>query len=296
MRPFVGKDPATFGFQSIRYSKGGGWATITLDRPEVLNAVNGPMLAELNLALKDASWDDAVGVLVLTGAGERAFCTGADLDEQQQFLERPRDYWKWMGEFIEVHERLRNLGKPTVARLNGIVVGGGNEFNLSCDLAVAAEDIYIRHVGTSHGSVALAGATQFLPLVVGERRAREILLLNEPIPAPKALEWGLVNFVVPRAELDAKVAELVESLLAKFPEKTRYTRQQLNFWRDLSWHLTIGHGRDWLAIHNTSPETREGVRSFLEKREPAYAEIRRRWAEDDSPEWPEGHPPAEGRP
>jgi enoyl-CoA hydratase/carnithine racemase len=296
MRPFVGKDPATFGFQSIRYSKVGGRATITLDRPDVLNAVNGQMLAELNLALKDASWDDAVGVLVLTGAGERAFCTGADLDEQQQFLERPRDYWKWMGEFIEVHERLRNLGKPTVARLNGIVVGGGNEFNLSCDLAVAAEDIYIRHVGTSHGSVALAGATQFLPLVVGERRAREILLLNEPIPAPKALEWGLVNFVVPRAELDAKVAELVESLLAKFPEKTRYTRQQLNFWRDLSWHLTIGHGRDWLAIHNTSPETREGVRSFLEKREPAYAEIRRRWAEDDSPEWPEGHPPAEGRP
>jgi enoyl-CoA hydratase/carnithine racemase len=296
MRAFVGKDPATFGFQSIRYSKVGGRATITLDRPDVLNAVNGQMLAELNLALKDASWDDAVGVLVLTGAGERAFCTGADLDEQQQFLERPRDYWKWMGEFIEVHERLRNLGKPTVARLNGIVVGGGNEFNLSCDLAVAAEDIYIRHVGTSHGSVALAGATQFLPLVVGERRAREILLLNEPIPAPKALEWGLVNFVVPRAELDAKVAELVESLLAKFPEKTRYTRQQLNFWRDLSWHLTIGHGRDWLAIHNTSPETREGVRSFLEKREPAYAEIRRRWAEDDSPEWPEGHPPAEGRP
>jgi enoyl-CoA hydratase/carnithine racemase len=241
--------------------------------------------------LKDASWDDSVGVLVLTGAGDRAFCSGADLADQQQFLDRPRDYWKWMGEFIEVHERLRNLGKPTVARLNGIVVGGGNEFNLSCDLAVAADDIYIRHVGTSHGSVALAGATQFLPLVVGERRAREILLLNEPIPAARALEWGLVNYVVPRAELDSKVDELVEKLLAKFPEKTRYTRQQLNFWRDLSWHLTIGHGRDWLAIHNTSPETREGVQSFLEKRPPDYAEIRRRWAEDEAPEWPEGHPP-----
>jgi enoyl-CoA hydratase/carnithine racemase len=196
-----------------------------------------------------------------------------------------------MGDFIEVHERLRNLGKPSVARLNGIVVGGGNEFNLSCDLAVAADDIYIRQVGTSHGSVALAGATQFLPLVVGDRRAREILLLNEEIPAPKAAEWGLVNWAVPRAELDVKVDEIVEKLKAKFPEKTRYTKQQLNFWRDLSWHSTIGHGRDWLAIHNTSPETWEGVQAFSEKRLPDYEAIRQKWAEDGAPEWLDGEVP-----
>lgn len=284
-RLYVGRDPQAFNFQLIRYEKSNGCATVTFNRPEVLNCVNFGVLQELNAAFKDASWDDEIAVVVLTGAGERAFCTGADLREQEQFLQRPRDYWKWMGEFIEVHERLRNLGKPTLARLNGIVVGGGNEFNLSCDLAVAADDIYIRQVGTSHGSVALAGATQFLPLVVGERRAREILLLNEEIPAQKALEWGLVNWVVPRAELDAKVHEIVEKLKAKLPEKTRYTKQQLNFWRDLSWHLTIGHGRDWLAIHNTSPETVEGVRAFNEKRTPNYAEIRRRWAQDDRPEW-----------
>jgi len=295
-RTFVGKDSSTFDFETIRYEKGGGRATVTLDRPQVLNAVNGRMLEELNRALKDASWDDAVGVLVLTGSGDRAFCTGADLKEQQQFLDRPRDYWKWMGEFIEVHQRLRNIGKPTIARLNGIVVGGGNEFNLSCDLAVAAEDIYIRHVGTSHGSVALAGGTQFLPLVVGERRAREILLLNEPISAHQAYEWGLVNTVVPREDLDSATDELVEKLLDKFPEKTRYTRQQLNFWRDLSWALTIGHGRDWLAIHNTSPETREGVQAFLEKRPPDYGSIRERWAEDRAPEWIDGLRPSEERP
>ena len=295
-RIYIGKDPSSFGFQTIRYQKGGGRATVTLDRPEALNAVNGLMLEELNRALKDASWDDAVGVLVLTGAGGRAFCTGADLKEQQSFLERPRDYWKWMGEFIEVHERLRDLGKPTVARLNGIVVGGGNEFNLSCDLAVAADDIYIRHVGTSHGSVALAGGTQFLPLIVGERRAREMLLLNEPISAHQAYEWGLVNTVVPREELDDAVDEMVAKLLDKFPEKTRYTRQQLNFWRDLSWALTIGHGRDWLAIHNTSPETREGVRAFLEKRTPEYRSIRERWAEDRAPEWIDGVRPSEESP
>jgi enoyl-CoA hydratase/carnithine racemase len=287
-RLYTGKDPGEFNFKSILYQKSDQRATITINRPEVLNAVNIGVLQELSLALKDASWDDRVAVLVLTGAGERAFCTGADLNEQQEFLKRPRDYWKWMGEFIECHERLRNLGKPTIARLNGIVVGGGNEFNLSCDLAVAADDIYIRQVGTSHGSVALAGATQFLPLVVGDRRAREILFLNEEISAQKALEWGLVNWVVPRPLLDAKVDEIVQKLVQKFPEKTRYTKQQLNFWRDLSWHLTIGHGRDWLAIHNTSPETWEGVRSFIEKRRPDYDEIRRKWAEDDHPEWLEG--------
>ena len=292
-RIYTGKAPEQFGFEAIRYEKRDLRATITINRPRVLNAVNIQVLQEMNLALKDASWDDAVAVLVLTGEGDRAFCTGADLGEQEQFLERPRDYWKWMGEFIECHERLRNLGKPSIARLNGIVVGGGNEFNLSCDLAVAADDIYIRQVGTSHGSVALAGATQFLPLIVGDRRAREILLLNEEIPAQKALDWGLLNYVVPRNQLDQTVDELVAKLIAKLPEKTRYTKQQLDFWRDLSWHLTIGHGRDWLAIHATSPETREGVRAFQEKRQPDYAEIRRRWAEDEAPEWPDGHPPGE---
>ena len=290
-RRYVGRDVREFDFDAILYEKSDYRATITFNRPDVLNAVNYDVLQELNAAFKDASWDDRVAVIVLTGAGERAFCTGADLKEQQQFLKRPRDYWKWMGEFIECHERLRNIGKPTLARLNGIVVGGGNEFNMSCDLAVAAEDIYIRQVGTSHGSVALAGATQFLPLIVGDRRAREILLLNEEIRAQTALEWGLVNWVVPRAQLDDKVDEIVEKLIAKFPEKTRYTKQQLNFWRDFSWHLTIGHGRDWLAIHNTSPETWEGVQSFEQKRQPNYAELRRRWAEDEAPEWIQGEAP-----
>lgn len=290
-RTFTGKAASSFNFKNILYEKAHGRATVTFNRPKKLNAVDHRMLVEMNTAFKDASWDDEVAVLVLTGAGDRAFCTGADLDEQKQFLKRPRDYWKWMGEFIECHERLRNIGKPTIARLNGIVVGGGNEFNMSCDLAVAADDIYIRQVGTSHGSVALAGATQFLPIIVGDRRAREILFLNEEIPAQQALEWGLVNWTVPRSELDAKVDEIVAKLKNKFPEKTRYTKQQLNYWRDISWHTTIGHGRDWLAIHNTSPETWEGVRSFEEKRPPNYEEIRRRWAEDDAPEWLDGKIP-----
>lgn len=271
---YSGQPPFSFNFQHILYDKRGYRATVTFNRPDVLNAVCYPMLLELREAFLDVSFDDSIAVLVLTGAGDRAFCTGADLNEQKQFVERPQDYWKWMGAFIEAHDRLRNLGKPSIARLNGIVVGGGNEFNMSCDLAIAADDIYIRHVGASHGSVAAAGATQWLPIIVGDRRAREILFLNEEIAAAKALEWGLVNQVVPRAELDSAVDAMAEKLYRKLPEATRYTKQQINFWRDFSWGITIGHARDWLAIHADAPETVEAVRAFGEKRKPDYDSIR----------------------
>jgi enoyl-CoA hydratase/carnithine racemase len=269
------KPAESFGFKNILYSKQGHRATVTINRPDVLNCLDFPTLRELHQAFEDVSWDDAVRVMVLTGAGDRAFCTGADLKEQaEQCLDKPDAYWKWMGTFIEVHEKLRNIGKPTVARLNGMVVGGGNEMNMSCDLAIAAEDVFIRQVGAARGSVAAGGATQFLPLIVGDRRAREILFLCEEIPAAKALEWGLVNQVVPRSRLDAAVDEMCRKLIDKLPGCTRYTKQQLNFWRDLSWALTIGHARDWLAIHNLAPEVKEGISAFVAKRPVDYARLR----------------------
>ena len=95
-------------------------------------------------------------------------------------------------------------------------------------------------------------------------------MLCEEIPAAKALEWGLVNKVVPRSELDSSVEQMCATLADKMPECMRYTKQQLNFWRDLSWHLTIGHAREWLAIHNRAPEVREGMNAFLEKRKADY--------------------------
>lgn len=273
------RDPASFGFQKIVYEKHGrrqGRATVTLNRTEVYNAFDFQMLNEMAAAFLDASHDDSVAVLVLTGAGDKAFCTGADLKEQHEHcLGNPQTYWKWMGAFIDAHDRLRNIGKPTVARLNGMTVGGGNEFNMACDLAVAADDIYIRQVGTARGSVPAGGATQWLPLIVGDRRAREILFLCQEIPAEKALEWGLVNQVVPRAQLDAAVDALCEKLIAKLPGCIRYTKQQLNFWRDLSWHLTVGHARDWLALSNLTHETREGIAAFAGKRPVDYEGIRR---------------------
>jgi enoyl-CoA hydratase/carnithine racemase len=275
----AGQPVGSFGFRKIIYEKHSrqkGRATVTINRPEVYNAFDFETLREMCRAFEDASWDDSVAVVVLTGAGDKAFCTGADLKEQQEHcVGQPPTYWKWMGAFIEAHEKLRNIGKPTVARLNGMTVGGGNEFNMSCDLAVAADDIYIRQVGTARGSVPAGGATQWLPLIVGDRRAREILMLCEEIPAAKALEWGLVNQVVSRAQLDAAVDAMCVKLINKLPGCIRYAKQHLNFWRDFSWHLTIGHARDWLAINNLSAETREGIAAFNEKRAVDYEGVRR---------------------
>ena len=272
---YGGKRPAALGFSNILYVKRPPVARITINRPEVHNALDFDTLIELGRAFEDASWDDDVAVVVLTGSGTKAFCTGADMKEwHRDFSQRPADFYKWMGVFIETFERLRNIGKPTIARLNGMAVGGGNELQMSCDLAVAASDIFIRHVGVSRGSVPAAGATQWLPLIVGDRRAREILFLCEDIPAKQALDWGLVNRVVPRRRLDAEVDALAAKLAAKLPECMRYAKQQLNFWRDLSWGVTIGHARDWLTVHTGSEEVREGVRAFVEKRPVDYARLR----------------------
>ncbi len=275
MSKYSGKSPSSLKFKNLLYTKKNWRATIKINRPEVLNALNFETLRELGRAFEDASWDDDVAVVIVTGAGAKAFSTGADMKEwSKDFLSSPSDFYKWMGVFVETFEQLRNIGKPTIARINGMVVGGGNELQMSCDLAVAADDTFIRHVGVARGSVPAAGGTQWLPLIVGDRRAREILFLCEPIPAKKALEWGLVNQVVPRKNLDKAVHEMSEKLIHKLPECTRYAKQQLNFWRDLSWGLTIGHARDWLTVHTGSAEVREGVRAFVEKREIDYKKLR----------------------
>lgn len=263
-------------FSNILYQKKDWVATITINRPKVHNCLDFITLVELGEALKDASWDDSVAVVVLTGAGDKAFCTGADIKEwKEDFLNHPNDFYKWMGTFIETFERLRNIGKPTIARLNGMVVGGGNELQLSCDLAIAADDVIIRHVGTERGSVPAAGASQWLPITIGDRRAREMLFLCEPVRAAKAKDWGLINEVVPRSDLDEAVHGMCRKLINKLPECTRFTKQQLNFWRDFSWGMTIGGVRDWLTVHTSAPEITEGIKAFAEKRPIDYEKIRR---------------------
>jgi enoyl-CoA hydratase/carnithine racemase len=258
--------PEELGFERIVYERVPPRVTIRLNRPERLNAFDFQMLRELARAAENASWDDEIRVVVLTGTG-RAFCVGADLKSWgDEYLGNPDAYWKWFGAFKDAHDRLREIGKPTLARINGICVGGGNELQMACDLAVMVDDAVIRHVGLEHGSVPAGGATQWLPVMVGERRAREIVLLCEPVPAAQAAEWGLVNRAVPAEALDAAVDELVEKLAAKLPTTTRYAKQQLNFWRDLSWHETVNHARDWLALSMLNEEAQGAVRRFLASR------------------------------
>jgi enoyl-CoA hydratase/carnithine racemase len=290
MAHIQGKPADQYDFRSIKYEKSDWKATITINRPEALNAIDLTAFQEISEALRDAEWDDHVAVVVLTGAGDRAFCSGADLKEHYELCTRPRDYFKWITEFIAMQTRLVRLGKPTIARLNGLVLGAGNELNLACDLAVAADHVIIRQAGTARGSVAAIGVTQWLPLVIGDRRAREILLLCEDISAEKALAWGLVNEVVSASELDAAIDRLASKLTHKFAESTRYTRTQTNFFKELVWGVTASHAADWLAIHSGSAETFEGMTAFIEKRDVAHMDFRERAMSDRSPEFAWGAP------
>jgi enoyl-CoA hydratase/carnithine racemase len=260
---------------TLRYEVEGRRATVRLDRPAVLNALDRSTLEGIRDAVREASADDRVGVVVVTGTGDRAFCTGADLDEQKGFLSRPNDYWDWMSRFIEMIESVKGCAKPVVARLNGMVVGGGNELNIACDLAVAADDVVFRHVGPSRGSLPSGGATQWMTLLVGDRRAREIIMLNRPITAHQALEWGWVNRVVPRAELDAAVDDYCAGLLDKMPEILRATKVELDYWKDQAWAATIRMAREWLTVHAASAEVAEGLASFEGKRPVDYEGLRR---------------------
>ena len=189
--------PEELGFERIVYEKELPRATVTLNRPEVLNAFDFRMLREL-ARVRGRSWDDEIRVVVVTGTG-RAFCVGADLRAWgEDPLGNSKEYWKWFGAFKDMHDRLREIGKPTLARVNGIAVGGGNELQMACDLAVMVDDAFIRHVGLEHGSVPAGGATQWLPIMIGDRRAREMILLCDEVPRAAAV--GPRQPAVPAAE------------------------------------------------------------------------------------------------
>jgi enoyl-CoA hydratase/carnithine racemase len=303
-------------FKEILYEKRDWVARITINRPQAYNAYSTEALVELAAAFRQAAFDDGVAVIVYTGAGDRAFCTGGDVKEYAaRYTSKPRDYWKYMGLFSAYIESIVNTGKPVIARVNGMAVGGGNESHLACDLSVIAEHAFVGQVGTGVGSVAAGGATQWLPIFVGDRRARYMVMTNRRVPAYQALEWGLVNEVAPSvkkdgefishataeqiakaqkgqdgysidlSKLDEAVNALCDDLIQKFPECTRYTKQQTNFWKDLAWHQTIGHARDWLAIHYTSWEPMEGMNAFVEKRPADYVKLRQKAAAGESSEF-----------
>lgn len=303
-------------FEEIFYEKKEWVARITINRPHAYNAYSTNCLEELTIAFRQASFDDQVAVIVFTGVGTSAFCTGGDVKEyQERYTRVPRDYWKYMKLFGGYIESIVNSGKPVIARINGMAVGGGNESQSACDLAIIAEHAWVGQVGSGVGSVAAGGATQWLPIMVGDRRARYMLMTNQRIPPYQALDWGLVNEVVPSvvkdgqfienatpeqiklaqkgaegydidlSRLDEAVDTLAQKLVDKFAECMRYTKEQTNFWKNLAWHQTIGHARDWLSIHYTSWEPQEGMTAFVEKRPPRYRLLRERAADGKSSEF-----------
>ena len=324
MKATAPRPAASFEFRDIVYEKNEpvpGAARITLNRPARYNAYSTGALHELAQAFDDASLDDGVGVIVFTGAGDRAFCTGGDVVEYaDEYVRHPRHYWKYMGFFRRYLESILRCGKPVVARINGMAVGGGNESQLACDLSLAGEHAVFRQVGVHVGSVAAGGATQWLPLAIGDRRARWMLMTGEAVPAATAEAWGLVNRAVPTVRqgerwierasaeqiraaqegrdglridltrLDEEVAAAVRRLLESFPECMRYTKQQVNFHKELAWNQTIGHAADWLSLHYTHWEPLEGMQAFVEKRRPDYAKLRAAAASGAWSETPWGAP------
>src|SRR5260370_24334363 len=199
----------------VRYDVSGGVARITINRPEKYNAFREETLDDLIAAFSAAEADRAVGVIVLTGAGEKAFCSGGDISWED--ASDPAGAARMNRRTSILSLIMRGCGKPIIARVKGYAVGGGNELQLLCDLTVASDDSKFGQAGPKMGSVPVWWGTQLLPRIVGERRAREIVMLCEQIPAPQAVELGLINKCVPAAGLDAAVAAPGERLLSLSP-------------------------------------------------------------------------------
>ena len=277
-------------FTDIIYGKKDWVARVTINRPSVYNAYTDHTLREMAAAFRDAASDNSIAVLVLTGAGDRAFSAGGDVQQHgDEHIGNPEAFREWMNALIDARTALRQLGKPSIARINGMVAGGGNDWNLACDLAIAADHAKFVQIEPKVGLLSAAGAAHWLPLVVGERRARELFLTAEPISANKALLWGLVNDVVPYKQLDKAVDTLCQKLIDRFPESTRLAREQLSFWKDMAWNSMIKEASDHLAAHFAGNEASEGLRALAEKREVDYRGFRVNAHAVRKPEPPEPH-------
>jgi 2-ketocyclohexanecarboxyl-CoA hydrolase len=250
----------------ILYELRGGAAWITINRPERMNAFRGQTVDELIHAFQHAGWDRSVGAIVLTGAGERAFCTGGD----QSAHDGQYDGRGVIGLPIdELQSLIRDVPKPVIARVNGYAIGGGNVLATLCDLTIAAETAQFGQVGPKVGSVDPGFGTAYLARIVGEKRAREIWYLNKRYSAAEALSWGLVNAVVPMAELDAEVDRWVAELMERSP--TALALAKVSFNADSENIRGISAlGMRALSLYYDTDESREGGIAFREKRKPDF--------------------------
>lgn len=253
-------------YQDILYEVRGAAAWITINRPDKYNAFRGVTCEELIQAVQRAGWDKAIAAIVLTGAGSRAFCTGGD----QSAHDGAYDGRGTIGLPIEeLQSAIRDVPKPVLARVNGYAIGGGNVLVTCCDLAIAADSAVFGQVGPKVGSVDPGFGTALLARVVGEKKAREMWMLCRRYPAAEALAMGLVNAVVPAAELDAEVERWCAEIAALSPTALAIAKRSFN--ADSESIRGIGAlGMETLKLFYGTEESREGVTAFLEKRPPKF--------------------------
>jgi 2-ketocyclohexanecarboxyl-CoA hydrolase len=264
----------TENLTDVGYAVEDGLCWITIERPERYNSFTAHTVDELIHCFKRAWADPEVGVVALTGAGEKAFCTGGDQKQRAQ----SGDYGPSESGLFEIealHRVIREIPKPVIAAVNGLAIGGGHVLHVICDLSIAVEDARFGQAGPRVGSFDAGFGTGYLARVVGEKRAREIWFLCRQYDAVEAERWGLVNRVVARTQLSAEVRRYADEILALSPTALRFLKQSFN--QD-SEHLA---GQAALAFSGLrefagSEEAREGVQAFDEKRKPDFAPYRAR--------------------
>ena len=261
-------------YEDITYAVADGVATITINRPHVRNAVRPRTYEELTRAFADAAEDEDVGVVVLTGAGDKAFCAGGDVSDQK--TRNPNIGRVHMRRLFALSSVMRMMDKPVIAKVRGFCVGGGNEIHLFCDLSVASTDAKFGQTGPRVGSIPIWGACQLLARYVGERKAREMIYTCRLYSAEEALAMGLVNQVCAPGELDATVDQLCQDILAKSPQSLRIAKLALNAGSDQEFYGSYFPTSELLASIYGNPENMEGIEAFLQKRKPDFRKFRGR--------------------
>jgi len=253
-------------YDALLYYESNGVATITINRPEKLNAFRGKTCDEMIDAFGRAAWTHQIGVIVLTGAGTRAFCTGGD----QSAHDGKYDGRGTIGLPMEtLHGIIRAAPKPVIAKVRGFAIGGGNVLAALCDLTIAGESAQFGQVGPKVGSVDPGFGTAYLARVVGEKKAREMWYMCRRYTAHEAAAMGLVNKVVPDEQLDAEVESWCREIMERSPTAISIAKRSIN--ADTDAIAGIGAlGLQALKLYYDTEESKEGVRAFNEKRKPEF--------------------------
>ena len=254
-------------YETLLVERRGRVAVITINRPQKLNALNIQTRAEGAAALEELREDESVRVVVITGAGEKAFVAGADISEfEGRTAVSQRDVMTARSLFTAVD----TFPKPVIAMINGFCLGGGCELALSCDIRVASETARFGQPEINLGIIPGGGGTQRLTRLVGEGKAMELILTGDMIDAQHAYSLGLVNLVVPAADLEAKTMEMANRIAEKSPVALRMAKEAVKTAARANLDEGLRREIDLFALTFSSRDKDEGVRAFLEKRKPDF--------------------------